>query len=67
MFLNLKKVIQNFLAESQPKTAKELQEILKNLMTDTVQSLLEAKIEDKLGYSKYDYQNKETSNSINGH
>ena len=62
-----KKVIQDFLAEYQPKTAKELQEILKDLMADTVQSMLEAEIDDELGYSKYDYQNKETSNSRNGY
>lgn len=62
-----KKVIQDFLAEYQSKTAKELQEILKDLMADTVQSMLEAEIEDELGYSKYDYQNKETSNSRNGY
>ena len=62
-----KKVIQDFLAEYQPKTAKELQEILKDLMADTVQSMLEAEIEDELGYSKYDYQNKETTNSRNGY
>ena len=29
--------------------------------------MLEAEIEDELGYSKYDYQNKETSNSRNGY
>ena len=49
MFLNLeKKIIQDFLAEYQPKTAKELQEILKDLMADTIQSMLEAEIEDEL-------------------
>ncbi len=36
-------------------------------MADTVQSMLEAKIEDELGYSKYDYPNKETTNSRNGY
>lgn len=29
--------------------------------------MLEAEIEDELGYSKYDYQNKDTSNSRNGY
>lgn len=36
-------------------------------MADTVQSMLEAEIEDELGYSKYDYQNKETTNSRNAY
>ncbi len=58
-----KKVIQDFLAKYQPKITKELQEIPKDLMADTVQSM----IEDELVYSKYDYQNKETSYSRNGY
>ena len=48
-----KKGIQDFLAEYQPKTAKKLQKTLKDLMADTVQSMLEAEIEDELGYSKW--------------
>ncbi|SJZ95927.1 Transposase, Mutator family [Cetobacterium ceti] len=36
-------------------------------MADTVQSMLEAEIEDELGYSKYDYKNKDTSNTRNGY
>lgn len=52
-----KKLIREFLTEFQPKDARELQNILKDLMADTVQSMLEAEIEDELGYSKYDYKN----------
>lgn len=62
-----KKLIREFLTEFQPKDARELQNILKNLMADTVQSMLEAEIEDELGYSKYDYKNKDTSNTRNGY
>lgn len=39
-----KKVIQDFLVEYQPKTAKELQELLKDLIADTVQSMLESSL-----------------------
>lgn len=62
-----KKLIREFLTEFQPKDARELQNILKDLMADTVQSMLEAEIEDELGYSKYDYKNKDTSNTRNGY
>ena len=31
-------------------------------MPDTIQFILESEIDGELGYSKYDYQNKETSN-----
>lgn len=62
-----KRVIREFLEEFKPKDARELQDILKDLMADTVQSMLEVEIDEELGYSKYDYQNKETDNSRNGY
>lgn len=36
-------------------------------MGDTLQGMLEAEMDQKLGYSKYDYQNKETDDSRNGY
>ena len=44
VFESRKKVIQDFLVEYQPKTAKELQELLKDLIADTVQSMLESSL-----------------------
>ena len=41
--------------------------MLKDLLGDTLQGMLEAEMDDHLGYSKYDYQNKETSDSRNGY
>ena len=40
--------------------------MLKDLLGDTFQGVLEAKMDDHLGHSKYDYQNKETTDSRNG-
>lgn len=34
---------------------------------NTLQGMLEAEMDQKLGYSKYDYQNKETDDSRNGY
>ncbi|GAA6326245.1 hypothetical protein F350042L8_33430 [Fusobacterium ulcerans] len=62
-----RKLIREFLEEFKPKDARELQDILKDLMADTVQSMLEVEIDEELGYSKYDYHNKETDNSRNGY
>lgn len=41
--------------------------MLKDLLGDTLQGMLEAEMDEKLGYSKYDYQNKQTDDSRNGY
>lgn len=60
-------LIKQLLKEYQPKNATEVQDILKDLLGDTLQGMLEAEMDDKLGYSKYDYKNKKTENSRNGY
>ena len=47
--------------------AQDVQEMLKDLLGDTLQGMLEAEMDEKLGYSKYDYKNKETDDSCNGY
>jgi len=49
------------------KDTKDIKNMLKDLFGSTIQEMLEAELEEDLGYSKYDYKNKETSNSRNGH
>jgi putative transposase len=49
------------------KDAKDIQEMLKKLFGDTIQEILEAELNHELGYSKYDYKNKQTDNSRNGY
>ena len=41
--------------------------MLKDLLGGTIQTMLEAEIEDNLGYSKHNYKEKITNNSRNGH
>lgn len=50
--------------ETKPKSAKDVQETLKDLFADKLKEMLEAELDEHLGYSKYDY--KSTSNSRNG-
>ena len=64
---NRKELIKQLLQEFQPKNATDLQNMLKELLGNTVQNMLEAEMDDQLGYSKYDYKNKETNNTRNGH
>ena len=47
-------------------TAIELQEALKNIFASTLQEMLEAELDEHLGYTRYDYKNKKTNNSRNG-
>ena len=61
-----KAFINSLLEHYQPSDAKDVQEMLKDLLGDTLQGMLEAEMDDHLGYSKYDYQNKETTDSRNG-
>ena len=40
---------------------------VKELTGGLIQEIMDAELEDELGYSKYDYRNKQTDNSRNGH
>ena len=41
--------------------------MLKDLLGETIQTMLEGEIEEELGYSKYNYDEKNTQNSRNGY
>lgn len=45
----------------------DIQKLFKETIAEFMESGLEAELDDELGYSKYDYKNKETENSRNGH
>lgn len=62
-----KEFINSLLEHYQPKDAQDVQDMLKDLLGDTLQGMLEAELDQSLGYSKYDYRNKETDNSRNGY
>ena len=60
-------LIKQLIAEYQPKTAQDAHDTVKDLLGDMIQGLLEGELEEELGYSKYDYHDKETDNSRNGY
>jgi transposase-like protein len=62
-----KEFINKLIAHYKPETAQDVQDMLKDLLGDTLQGLLKAEMDDELGYSKYDYANKDTDNSRNGY
>jgi len=62
-----KKLINQLLATYKPEDAGDVHSMLKDLLGDTLQGMLEGELEEELGYSKYDYKNKETENRRNGY
>ena len=62
-----KAFINGLIEHYHPGDAQDVQEMLKDLLGDTLQGMLEAEMDEKLGYSKYDYKNKETDDSRNGY
>ena len=49
------------------KDMKDVSEFVKMLTSETIQEVLDGELEHELGYSKYDYKNKQTDNSRNGY
>ena len=46
---------------------EDIQDLFKETIAEFMENGLEAELDDELGYSKYDYKNKDTDNSRNGH
>lgn len=49
------------------KDMNDVHEFVKMLTAETIQAALDAELDSELGYSKYDYRNKQTDNSRNGY
>lgn len=62
-----KAFIDGLLEHYRPESTQDVHEMLKDLLGDTLQGMLEAELTDDLGYSKYDYAKKEKDNSRNGY
>lgn len=65
--LNKSEILRRLIEEYDVKTTKDVQEMLKDLFAGTIQEMLEAELEDHLGYERYDNKNKGTSNTRNGY
>ena len=62
-----KAFINSLIEHYHPEDAQDVQEMLKDLLGDTLQGMLEAEMDEKLGYSRYDYKNKQPDDSRNGY
>lgn len=45
----------------------DIQNLFKETRVEFMENGLDAELDDELGYSRYDYKNKDTDNSRNGH
>lgn len=59
--------IKDLIKQKNLKTAGDVQAMLKEMFGKTLEQMLEAELENELGYSRYNYQEKDTDNSRNGH
>ncbi len=49
------------------KDGGDVNAIMRDMMSVLLEGVLDKELDEELGYSKYDYRNKETDNSRNGH
>ena len=59
--------IRELLQMSGISSMEDIQDLFKETIAEFMENGLEAELDDELGYSKYDYKNKDTDNSRNGH
>jgi len=62
-----KELIKQFIAQNEISSAKDIEEALKNMFKDTLQELLEAELDENLGYEKYEYSDEAKDNYRNGY
>ena len=59
--------IRELLQEANISSMTDIQSLFRETIAEFMENGLEAELDEELGYSKYDFRNKETDNSRNGH
>jgi transposase-like protein len=67
MSILTKEQIKDLIATSNITTVDDITKTLKDMFKDVLQEMLEAELDDHLGYDKYNISEKETKNSRNGY
>lgn len=62
-----KENLRNIMKDLDVKNFNDLRDVFKLMVGEMIESGLEGELDDELGYSKYDYRNKESENSRNGY
>ena len=65
----LREMMGNYLKENNVtvKDGSDVDSIMRDMISIILEGALDQELDEELGYSKYDYHNKETDNSRNGH
>ena len=65
----LREMMGNYMKENNVKVkdGTDVNSIMRDMMSIILEGALDQEMDEELGYSKYDYRNKETDNSRNGH
>ncbi len=65
----LREMMGNYLKERNVKVkdGTDVNSIMRDMMSIILEGALDQEMDEELGYSKYDYRNKDTDNSRNGH
>ena len=59
--------IRELLQISEISSMEDIQNLFKETISEFMENGLDSELDDELGYTKYDYKNKNTDNSRNGH
>ena len=62
-----KEKMTSFLKELNVSSVEDVQNLFKELIGNVLENGLDAEMDEELGYSRYDYHNKNTDNCRNGH
>ena len=62
-----KSALRKLIDERGIKDLNGVQDLVKELTAGLIQEIMESELDEELGYSKYDYKNKQTGNDRNGH
>ena len=63
----LREMMAGYLKDNPVKDGKDVNSIMREMMSVILEGTLDGELDDTLGYSKYDYKNKDTGNSRNGY
>ena len=65
----MREMMQGYLKENDIsiKSGNDVNSIMRDMMSVLLEGALDEELNEELGYSKYDYRNKATDNSRNGH
>ena len=64
---NRRAKIRELLQEINVSSMADIQDLFKETIAEFMENGLDAELDEELGYSRYDYKNKDTDNSRNGH